>query len=509
MAKFDLQAIKQLSEMLTLSHNCTCVLQELLISIVEKADIDLAVIFLKDENGETFVLSCSHKDRFQQYKNFFKSEQFSTFFSSNPKDLTIKFNLQQAQKYQDYYIYGIPLPPLYDLNTKCTLVLIDKNDELFSEEDFYWLQIITNQIGLSIENELIKENTKKLSYSSFMILDSLTEGVMIVNNQDIIFWNQKLNSLIDSKQSWKNHNVNQFLNYIKAHSKDMLNIQLAIDTLQNNFIKHYHFFVETKSNKILRIKKYPLEKTQTSLKTWGIIVSDFTQYKESDKLKDDLIATVSHELRTPLTSIKGNASALLRKDIIWPEEDKILFLQDIYEESDHLNDLIGKLLDFSKINAGALRIDPTVQTVQNFVRNLKEQLFKRYKEKFQQISIHMFAKEERFEIDEQRIIQVFFNLIDNALKHNSSNILIEISIQNANHHIQFTVKDNGIGIPKENLGKIFEKFYQKDQNDKTVGFGLGLAICKGFISVHNGEIWVESYEGRGSSFHFTIPIVGR
>lgn len=509
LSKFDLQVMKQLSELITLSPNCTCILQDILISIVESAKMELAVIFLKNEKNEIFVLSCSNQARFQRYKSYFKSEQFSACFENDRKERTAKNEGIRSHTYQNKRIYMNNLPILFDMKTKATLVLLGKDAVSLSEEDFSWLQILSNQIGLAIENELIKENSRKLSYSSLTVLDSLTEGVMIISHQDIIFWNQKLNGLLDSNHSWTNHHVDYFLDFLQKVAKETINIQLAIDTLQNESIKNYHFFVETTSNKYLRVKKYPLEKSQTSLKTWGIIVSDFTQYKNSEKLKDDLIATVSHELRTPLTSIKGNASALLRQDIVWPLEEQRLFLEDIYEETDRLNDLIGKLLDFSKVNAGALRIDPTIQTVDNFVRNLTGQLSKRYKERFQQIFIQMHAETKRIEIDEQRMVQVFFNLIDNAFKHNSPVTTIEIFIKENNHHIQFTVSDDGVGIPQISLEKIFDKFYQKDQYDVTVGFGLGLAICKGFISVHNGDIWVESREGQGSRFHFTIPIVRR
>lgn len=501
--------IKQLSEMLTMSPSCTCILPEVLITIVEEAQFDLAVIFIKNAKGETFVLCCSHKNRFNKYKNFFKSVQFLDCFNIDRKNRSTKYHLLTSLAGLDCHAYSIPLPLSYDFDTKCTFILIGKREVLISEEDLSSLRIIMNQIGLAIDNELINANTKRLSKSSLMILDSLAEGVMIISEQNIFFWNQKLNSLIESKKSWANHSVDQFFNHLITVSKDKVNTQLAIDTLQNDSIIHYRFFIETKSNKYLRVKKYPLEKSLNSLKTWGIIVSDFTQYKESDRQKDDLISTVSHELRTPLTSIKGNASALLRTDIVWPKEDQILFLQDIYEECDHLNDLIGKLLDFSKINAGALRIDPTILTVQAFVRNLSVQLQKRYKERFNQILIQMYTKEERIEIDEQRIIQVIFNLVDNAFKHNSVDVFIHLDIQKVNYDIQFTVRDNGKGITKENIDKIFEKFYQKNPNDAAAGFGLGLAICKGFIVAHNGEIWVESSEGYGSSFHFSLPIVRR
>lgn len=509
MSKFDLQVIKQLSELITLSPNCTCILQDILMSIVENGKMELAVIFLKNDKNEIFVLSCSHQFRFQRYKDYFKSEEFSACFENDRKERPAKNDFLRPCSFQNKNVYMVNLPILFDMKTRATLVLFCKENVLLSEEDCSWLQILSNQIGLAIENELIKENSRKLSYSSLTVLDSLTEGVMIISDQDIIFWNHKLNGLLESNHSWTNQRVDYFLEFLQTVAKETVNIQLAIDTLRNDSIKDYHFFMETTSNKFLRVKKYPLEKAQSSLKTWGIIISDFTQYKNSEKLKDDLIATVSHELRTPLTSIKGNASALLRKDIVWPVEDQQLFLEDICEETDRLNDLIGKLLDYSKVNAGALRIDPTIQTVDNFVRNLTVQLNKRYQEKFQQIVIQKNTEERKIEIDEQRLNQVFFNLIDNAFKHNSPETRIEIFIKEDQHHIQFTVSDDGIGIPQINLEKIFDKFFQKDQYDITVGFGLGLAICKGFISIHNGDIWVESHEGRGSSFHFTIPIVRR
>lgn len=483
--------------MLAHSTNCTCVLQEILISLVENTKINLAAVFLRNEEKEVFILSCSHPNRFQRYKGFFSSEQFSSCFCDKGSHI-----IQYQSDNRSYYTYSLPLPFQFDKKTNCTMVLIS-NEDVFTEEDLSLLKIFSNQIGLSIENELINENGKNLSHSSLKVLDRLTEGVMIINNQEIIFLNSKMNSLVGGNHPWLDYPFDSFCNYLKSIAKEKLNIQLALDTLINQSIREYHFFLETSTGKFLRFRKFPLGSSRSASMAWGMVVSDFTQYKNSDKLKDDLIATVSHELRTPLTSIKGNASALLRTDITWSLEDQGLFLQDIYEEADRLNDLIGKLLDFSKISAGALRIDPTLVTVKSFVSNLSAQLAKRYKENFQFITIYVQIDNERLQVDEQRLLQVFFNLIDNAFKHNSYDVPISIHVQRVDYNIQFTVKDDGKGIPQKSLNKIFDKYYQKDHSS---GFGLGLAICKGFISVHNGEIWAESVIGSGSSFYFTIPI---
>lgn len=490
--------MKEISDMLAHSTNCTCVLQEILISLVENTKIKLAAVFLRNENKEIFILSCSHPKRFQRYKDFFKSEQFSFSFNDDSSHRITRYHSYN----RSYYTYSLPLPFQFDKKTNCTMVLIN-NENAFSEEDLSLLRIFSNQIGLSIENELINENGKNLSHSSLKVLDSLTEGVMVINHQEIIFSNSKMNSLVGAKQPWFNYPIGTFCDYLKSIAREKLNIQLALDTLVNHSIREYRFFLETTTGKFLRVKKFPLGKSRSASMTWGMVVSDFTQYKNSDKLKDDLIATVSHELRTPLTSIKGNASALLRTDIIWPLEDQSLFLQDIYEEADRLNDLIGKLLDFSKVSADALRIDPTLLTVKSFISNLTKQLVKRYKESFQFITIKVQIDNERLKVDEQRLFQVFFNLIDNAFKHNSHDVPIFINVKRVDYNIQFSVKDEGKGIPQKSLNKIFDKYYQKEH---CSGFGLGLAICKGFISVHNGEIWAESRKGSGSSFYFTIPI---
>lgn len=498
MSKLSLQLITEISDMLAHSTNCTCVLQEILISLVENTKINLAAVFLRNEEKEIFILSCSHPTRFQRYKGFFKSEQFSSCFCDKGNHRIIQYDSDN----RSYYTYSLPLPFQFDKKTNCTMVLIS-NKDVFTEEDLLLLKIFSNQIGLSIENELINENGKHLSHNSLKVLDRLTEGVMIINHYEVIFSNSKMNSLVGAQLPLSNYPIESLCQYLKSIAKEKLNIQLALDTLVNHSIREYHFFLETTAGKFLRFRKFPLGNSRSASTAWGLVVSDFTQYKNSDKLKDDLIATVSHELRTPLTSIKGNASALLRTDITWPVEDQSLFLQDIYEEADRLNDLIGKLLDFSKISAGSLRIDPTLVTVKSFISNLAKQLLKRYKENFQCITIVSQVDNEGIKVDEQRLLQVFFNLIDNAFKHNSYEVPISIYVQRVDNNIQFTVKDEGKGIPQKNLNKIFDKYYQKDHSS---GFGLGLAICKGFISVHNGEIWAESTKGSGSSFNFTIPL---
>lgn len=497
LSTISLQMIKRISDMLAQSTNCTCVLQEILISIVEETKINLAAVFLKDESEDIFILSCSHPKRFQRYKDFFKRDQFACCFNNYEY-----FINQFESDHRNYYVYSLPLPFQFDKKTDGLLVLIN-NEAVFSEEDLSLLGIFANQIGLSIENEILNEKGRNLSYSSLKVLDSLTEGVMIINQEQIIFSNSKLNSLLGCKQQWTEYPIDFFCEYLQSIAKEKINIQLALDTLRNHSINDYRFFLEIATGRFLRIKKFLLGKSQPESTTWGIVVSDYTQYKNSDKLKDELIATVSHELRTPLTSIKGNTSALLRTDIVWPLEDQLLFLQDIYEEADKLNDLIGKLLDFSKISAGALRIDPDLITINKFIANLTKQLAKRYKDNFQYITLNIETNDEMVKVDEQRLFQVFFNLIDNAFKHNSDDIPISIHAKLIDYHILFSVTDKGKGIPRKNLNHLFDKYYQRDDSP---GLGLGLAICKGFISAHNGEIWAESCEGFGSSFYFTIPI---
>ena len=222
--------------------------------------------------------------------------------------------------------------------------------------------------------------------------------------------------------------------------------------------------------------------------------------------KTEFFSDISHELRTPLTSIKGAADILSRKSSC----NDPTYLDIIKKNTDHLTRTIIDFLDYSKIEAGRLDLDITDESLTGIAKEVIES----QKADAMKKNLRMeFEVPEDFvlPLDRYRIYQVISNLMSNAIKFSPDSSSISIRISRLRKDIEFTIKDEGCGIKAEHHELIFKKFYQALQGNGKVNMqkgssGIGLAICKGLVEAHNGKIRVESKEGEGSKFIFTLPL---
>ncbi len=229
--------------------------------------------------------------------------------------------------------------------------------------------------------------------------------------------------------------------------------------------------------------------------------------RELDRMKSELIATVSHELRTPLVSIKGFAETLRNDgdvDVVTRRE----FLDDIIDESNHLEELINNLLDMSRIEAGMLRIQPQPIKLANLASRVVGKLRQRAAKEGHMLQLNVAPDLPLVHADAGRLEQVLRNLIENALKYSPEGGRIVLYATRDGDMVKVSVRDHGIGIAPEHAERIFDRFYRVDNSMTrgTSGTGIGLSICRGLIEAHGGRIWVESVPGKGSTFHFTVPV---
>jgi two-component system sensor histidine kinase GlrK len=229
--------------------------------------------------------------------------------------------------------------------------------------------------------------------------------------------------------------------------------------------------------------------------------------KTVDKMKSDFFSTMSHELRTPLTSIKEGTSLLLEGVGGGTTEKQKKLLKIIAVESHRLIDLVNASLDLSKIEAGMMTfnfgsadITPLIQRVVTEVRPwalAKGIVFE----------VNHPPELPAVPMDTERILQALRNLIGNAIKFTPDGGKVTVSARHENKHLLLTVRDTGIGISRENLTDIFDKYRQGTLKDSNYikGTGLGLAIVKHIVTAHGGNVWAESDPGQGSSFIFSLP----
>jgi Na+/proline symporter/signal transduction histidine kinase len=254
-------------------------------------------------------------------------------------------------------------------------------------------------------------------------------------------------------------------------------------------------------NKILRDKSVKLTELTSKLKEAN------TELVEKDVQKDEFLDTVAHELKTPITGIRAATELLINDSDDMPDELRKQFLENMMQDSERLSRLINSILDFEKLSKGRaelrLRKSNIRETISKAVQNIKPIASKKG------ISIINSNKSDvSAYYDEDRILQVLTNLISNAIKFcpvEIGKIIVDYKYEKG--YLQVSVKDNGKGIPEQDIAFIFDKFFQsKNQNIiKPEGSGLGLAISKTIIEKHEGEIWVKNNKKSGVTFGFQIP----
>lgn len=228
------------------------------------------------------------------------------------------------------------------------------------------------------------------------------------------------------------------------------------------------------------------------------------ELSKTDQLRKDLIANVSHDLKTPLTLIKSYAEMI--RDLSGNDPDKRnSHLKVIIDETDRLNALVNDMLDLSKIQSGINKLDCKYFDIGKTTKNI----LKRFSVLSEIYGYRFILNSDDDAIafgDEQKIEQVIYNLISNAVNHTGEDKLITIEVKKLEDYIEFKVIDTGSGIPEEEIPHIWEKYYSSGKTYKrgVIGSGLGLSIVKGILVVHNSKFGVESTIGKGSIFWFQL-----
>lgn len=225
--------------------------------------------------------------------------------------------------------------------------------------------------------------------------------------------------------------------------------------------------------------------------------------EESDRLKSSLLNSVSHELRTPLAAIKASVSSLRSSTVDWNTPARDELLATIEEETDHLNLLVGNILDMSRIESGALkpqkRWNSIAEIASSVVTKMRKQL------QSHRLEMDFAGGLPPLQVDYVMIQQVFTNLISNSIKYAPPGSEIAISGRVDGQKLLVKVSNQGPPVLEEHLTRIFDKFYRVTEAERITGTGLGLSICKGIIEAHGGQIWAANEPG-GFSFYFHLPL---
>jgi len=225
-----------------------------------------------------------------------------------------------------------------------------------------------------------------------------------------------------------------------------------------------------------------------------------------DKAKTEFLSITSHELRSPMTPMRAQLQMLIGEYFGKVSKEQKESLEIVLRNTERLDRIIQDFLEISRIEAARLKFNFIKTSLESYAKQVVEEMKGFMPEKKIQISLDM-EKLPVIEVDPDRVMQVLRNLLNNAIKFSKDNGKIIVKVAVKGKFVYFMVKDNGIGIKKEDQIRLFEPFYQVGgmYDRKVGGTGLGLAICKGIIQSQNGRIWFESEYGKGTNFYFTIP----
>jgi two-component system phosphate regulon sensor histidine kinase PhoR len=238
-----------------------------------------------------------------------------------------------------------------------------------------------------------------------------------------------------------------------------------------------------------------------------VVLHDITELRKLERVRRDFVANVSHEFRTPLTAIQGFAETLLA-GAIDDSQNRTRFLEIILEHSRRLARLTEDLLMLSKMDAERLELEIRRLSVSQLIESCLETAQRRAAEKDLRISVNTPQRLPDIAGDRRRLAEVLQNLLDNAIQYTLPGGQIMLSAEEGDAEVVVTVSDTGIGIPRADQPRIFERFYRVDvaRSREAGGTGLGLAIAKHLVEVHGGRLWVDSEVGQGSQFHFSVPL---
>jgi PAS domain S-box-containing protein len=383
------------------------------------------------------------------------------------------------------------------------------------------LEMITAQIGAAITRiqaeEALRESEKKYR----QLVENAQEGIWAFDSEaNTTFVNPRMAEILG-------YNHDEMMGKSLFSFMDEEGIQIAkqyFKFTKNGIVETHDFaFLRKDGNRIYsRVATSPITDGQDNFTGALACISDITErrelekelasslirLKQIDRTRSEFVDIASHELRTPMSSIKVFIDLMRSRKIGNFTDKEITYLDDINSNIEDLNKLINEMLDYTRTDSEILNISPE----NNNIANLASEIVGKFKTvaETRNISVNLISKGTIQAIYDQDLMKkVFSNLVSNAVKYSNENGKIQIKIQEEADTIDVLVKDTGIGIPKEDIPHIFERFYMGDTSltrdrDKL---GFGLPIAKAIVERHGGKIWVESELGKGSNFYFTIPKV--
>jgi PAS domain S-box-containing protein len=369
---------------------------------------------------------------------------------------------------------------------------------------------------LKINKDLLEENALQLSKERNKletIVQSIADGVFVADkDMKITLFNPKAAQISGfSEKEVLGREYDEVLKFIYESDPEKIDdkfIKDAISTRKIQEMSNHKVLVTKKRGNIpVAASAAPLMDEEGQVTGCVAVFRDITKDREIDKMKTEFVSVASHQLKTPLTGIKWMTELLMRCGL---NEEQTEFAQSAHDSTNRMIKLINELLDVSHIETGRkfdVRKERTdiIALLNTILGDLNENANKKniQIEKSKETPLELMV-----DIDIGKVRHVITNLIDNAIKYSKQDGRIEVSCIKDKSGVVFFVRDNGIGIPQEQQKRLFEKFFRADNAvlSETDGTGLGLYIVKAIVEAHDGKVWFESVENKGTTFYIKLPL---
>ncbi|WP_422657815.1 two-component system histidine kinase PnpS [Paenibacillus sp. EC2-1] len=397
-----------------------------------------------------------------------------------------------------------PLEKITSVARRITRQDYDARVQLNRQDEIGQLSLAINGMADSLQTQLktIRDNEDLLQ----SVLNNMTGGILMLSyDGSIVLVNRAAEEMLGVKAE---HVTGKPYRELRQHYELTKLIEEGLEH-RTNFREERNLYYPVES--IVRMDGVAMVQDDGSYRGMLFLMQDVTDIRRLERMRSEFVANVSHELKTPLAAVKGFAETLLGG--VEDEKTSRSFLQIIYDESERLNRLIRDILELSKIESKRIAMEYSPIHLFPFFQSLVE--FMQPESNKKRISLHMEVPEELFlEGDEDKLRQIFTNLLSNAINYTQEGGRVQLIVRDMHVHehgdtVQFIVKDSGLGIPKKDLPRIFERFYRvnKSRSRSSGGTGLGLSIVKHLVDLHHGTIKVESELGLGSSFIIEMPLL--
>ena len=397
------------------------------------------------------------------------------------------------------------VPMIYKDKVQGLIHLADQSEDKISQEKVCFLEHVAAHIGEALYAFMIEQALKDSEKKYRQLVENLQEGIWAIDKfANTVFVNTSMAEMLGyTANEMQGKNLFSFLD---KHNSELIKYNLEW---------HHHNIEEGHDIEFMRKDG---TRVFTSLQTSpvfdesgnysGVIagVQDITEHKKLEQLKDEFIGLVSHELRSPLTVVIGAIStALTEAEHLSPEETRML-LQDAAAEAESLSNILGNLLELSRVQANRLflHVEPTD------IRNIIDHALDKVK---QQYPAHNYILSTPKKIalvsaDPLRLERILYNLLENAAKYSPKSSEIRVFIHRKKGRLVVDVRDQGTGISTDDQVRLFGPFQRLEESVRTgiKGVGLGLLVCRRLVEAHGGLIQVQSQIGQGSTFSFTLPL---